>query len=129
MFVIKLLWEKGAAETVLVGGGGGRLDHLFAIRALFDREPCPKRWLTQKQEIFSIEADFQGALPVEPLSTVGIFPAGTPPWRIKSEGLAYPLTLNMRWGGGFCSSSNTVVAPVRFMVEQGRFLVVVELTR
>ncbi|MDR3192027.1 MAG: thiamine diphosphokinase, partial [Treponema sp.] len=35
---LSLLWEKGCTETWLLGGGGGRMDHLLGIRSLFERE-------------------------------------------------------------------------------------------
>ena len=33
-----LLHEKGCKEIWIIGGGGGRIDHLFALRSLFERD-------------------------------------------------------------------------------------------
>jgi len=46
-----LLREKGCGPVWIIGGGGGRLDHLFGIRALFEREYPPERWITALEDI------------------------------------------------------------------------------
>jgi thiamine pyrophosphokinase len=132
---LRLLWERGCGETWLLGGGGGRIDHLLAIRALFERDPCPSRWLTAAEDIRCIGAAGEGpallslgppALP--PGSLVSVFPAGGGPWRVESRGLRWLLG-DLSWDRGFFGISNT--APEgRFSlrVRAGKFLVVVPLT-
>jgi thiamine pyrophosphokinase len=51
-----LLREKGCGEIWILGGGGGRIDHLFAIRSLFERERFPRRWITADADIYCIDA-------------------------------------------------------------------------
>ncbi|GHV04793.1 thiamine pyrophosphokinase [Spirochaetia bacterium] len=134
---LKLLWEKGCDETWLAGGGGGRLDHLFAIRSLFERERPPNRWITAAEDLYCLEAA-QGewvaaqaagelALEVRAGSIVSVFPLGSGPWKAKSKGLKWPLD-NVSWDRGFAGISN--VAPEgNFVIraEQGRFMVIVPL--
>jgi thiamine pyrophosphokinase len=48
---LALLRDQGCGETWLIGGGGGRTDHLLAIRSLFERERPPARWVTAREDI------------------------------------------------------------------------------
>ncbi|MGC9311976.1 MAG: thiamine diphosphokinase, partial [Sediminispirochaetaceae bacterium] len=43
---LAMLKELGAVESVIIGGGGGRLDHLLGIVTLFHREIRPDEWYT-----------------------------------------------------------------------------------
>jgi thiamine pyrophosphokinase len=101
--LIALLWERGCDEVWLAGGGGGRLDHLLAIQALFEREKSPDRWLTAAEDIRRIgegqtlEAGGEGM--------VSVFPLGTGPWEAESRGLKWPLA-GLPWQRGFFGISN-----------------------
>ncbi|MDR2783926.1 MAG: thiamine diphosphokinase, partial [Treponema sp.] len=53
---LALLWDKGCVHTTLVGGGGGRIDHLLAIRALFERDPSPDQWITNREILYRIQS-------------------------------------------------------------------------
>jgi thiamine pyrophosphokinase len=122
---LRLLWDKGCDETWLLGGGGGRLDHLFAIRSLFERNPGPGRWITAKDDIYCIT----GALSLEipPGSLVSIFPLGAGPWKVRSQGLRWPLD-DLPWDPGFFGISNIAGAgPFSLDVVEGRFLVILPL--
>jgi thiamine pyrophosphokinase len=59
-----LLREQGCGEIWLVGGGGGRTDHLFALRSLFERDNPPARWISAREDIRCLEAG-SGAVPGE----------------------------------------------------------------
>jgi thiamine pyrophosphokinase len=133
---LRLLWERGCDETWIAGGGGGRIDHLLALRALFEREPCPDRWLTAAEDIRCLRAG-EGALlqvgesPAEtglsPESPVSVFPLGGGPWKVESRGLLWPLG-DLPWDRGFFGISNT--APEgRFSLQAraGKFLVIIPL--
>ena len=78
---LNLLADKGCDEMWIAGGGGGRLDHLFAVRSLFDREPPPDRWFTRNEEIRCLREGmlFNAVLP--PGSLVSVFPIGRDDWR------------------------------------------------
>jgi thiamine pyrophosphokinase len=119
---LALLWEKGCDETWLIGGGGGRTDHLLAIRALFDRERCPERWITAADDIRCVRDRVSLTLP--PGSRVSVFPAGSGPWRAKSRGLRWPLD-GVAWKGGSFGISNIAPEGAFFIrAEAGRFLVI-----
>jgi len=51
-----LVSEKGCDEIWIIGGGGGRIDHLFGIRSLFERDVFPRRWITDCADIRCLEA-------------------------------------------------------------------------
>jgi thiamine pyrophosphokinase len=53
---VSLLREKGCRRIWIAGGGGGRIDHLFAIRSLFEREQPPERWITAREDIRCLQS-------------------------------------------------------------------------
>ncbi len=134
---VALLREKGCDDIVLVGGGGGRLDHSLALAALFERDAVPRRWITAQEDVRCIEAgaavggdgDGGGTLRVSvpPLSLVSVFPMGDGPWSAQSEGLKWPLD-DLPWKRGFFGISNiSVTGTFRIRARAGRFLVVLPL--
>jgi thiamine pyrophosphokinase len=127
--VFSLLREKGCTGIWLVGGGGGRTDHLFAIRSLFEREDFPRRWITAREDIYVLEApeSVAAALTVNPSCPVSVFPLGKGPWKALSRGLKWPLD-NIVWDRGFFGLSNIAVdGSFSISAEQGRFMVITPL--
>jgi thiamine pyrophosphokinase len=135
---LALLREKGCDEIVLVGGGGGRLDHTLAIVALFERECTPKRWITAREDIRFLSAELAGKTSeseggallrasVQAGSLVSIFPIGSGPWKALSEGLKWPLD-ELPWRRGFFGISN-IATEGTFSVHarSGRFFAVLPL--
>jgi thiamine pyrophosphokinase len=122
---LELLKSQGCDETWLIGGGGGRLDHLLAIRSLFERETCPDRWITSREDCYHVRGRFTCSL--RRGSRVGVFPLGDGPWKASSRGLKWPLD-PVLWHRGFAAISN-VALEGEFGIEalMGRFLVVVDL--
>ncbi|MDR0785081.1 MAG: thiamine diphosphokinase [Treponema sp.] len=118
---LNLLWDKGCDEVLVIGGGGGRIDHIFALRALFERDPCPARWLTDREEIFCLK---EGAFSCKVHGLVSAFPVGEGPWRAKSEGLKWPLD-RVVWRRGFFGVSNVADGLFAVSVTQGKFLLIV----
>ena len=131
-----LLREKGCGEIWIVGGGGGRLDHLFGIRDLFERNVCPRRWITASEDIYCIDgsgypnclkmrigqAASGGAVTSDNL--VSVFPLGGGPWKAESRGLKWPLD-NVYWERGLYGLSNVAVAEeIAINAVQGRFMVI-----
>ncbi|GHT87002.1 hypothetical protein FACS1894137_13420 [Spirochaetia bacterium] len=125
--LLSLLWEKGCDEIWLLGGGGGRLDHLLAIQALFDRDLSPDRWFTAGEDIRQLRegrslnataAGFGNGL-------VSVFPLGTGPWEAESCGLKWPLA-GLPWKRGFFGLSNEAGSEGSFEIRavRGRFLVI-----
>jgi thiamine pyrophosphokinase len=122
---LRFLWDRGCNETWLIGGGGGRMDHLLAIRSLFERERKPDRWITAREDAFSLKEGAVFSPPHEaPKGGVSVFPLGTGPWQAESRGLKWPLN-DLPWDRGFFGVSN--LAPggdFEIRVKQGQFLVI-----
>jgi thiamine pyrophosphokinase len=122
-----LLREKGCDEILLVGGGGGRLDHLFAIRSRFERKDFPRRGITAHEDIYCIEAPDELRGESSKGGLVSVFPLGNGPWKAVSRGLKWPLD-NLVWDRGFFGVSNIAVEGSFFIkAEQGRFMVITPL--
>ena len=115
--------EKGCEEIWIIGGGGGRIDHLFGIRSLFERRLFPKRWITDEADIYCIEAQ-KREWQVKHETVVSVFPLGNGPWQAESTGLKWPLA-GLEWNRGFFGLSN-VATENSFSVtaKQGRFMIV-----
>jgi thiamine pyrophosphokinase len=121
---LRLLWEKGCDDVWLIGGGGGRLDHLLAIRSLFERDPCPSRWITAGEDVYHVDPSTETRWSGPPGSVVSVFPAGAGPWEVESAGLKWPLA-GLPWNRGFFGLSNVAEnGSFRLRVLRGRFLVI-----
>ncbi|AEE16796.1 thiamine diphosphokinase [Treponema brennaborense] len=105
----------GAADVTLIGGDGGRIDHLFAIRNLFGsgtEKNCaaPRVWLCRTQAVFYLDAAGTNRLTacgVLPDDDVSVFSVGNPAVRhcAHSENLRWPLAA-VDWDSGAYSLSN-----------------------
>jgi thiamine pyrophosphokinase len=127
--VLDLLWEKGCDELCIAGGGGGRLDHLLAIRSLFEREKHPRRWVTRAEDVRCLDAAYsfleELSLPADAL--VSVFPLGAGPWEAESRGLKWPLK-GVSWDrGSFGISNRTTEGQFSIQVIQGRFMLIVPI--
>ena len=124
---LSLLWEKGCDEVWLAGGGGGRTDHLLAIRALFEREKAPDRWFTASEEIRRIMEGqiISASAPIDGI--ISVFPLGQGPWQAESSGLKWPLD-GVAWESGCFSLSNVAEeTPFEIRSKSGDFLVIIEM--
>ena len=120
--------EQGCDCFWIIGGGGGRIDHLFAIRSLFEREIFPCRWITNNADIRCIDADNseRGRLfcSLDRGAAVSVFPLGNGPWEAESSGLKWPLA-GLPWDRGFYGLSNVAVdGEFSIKAESGRFMVI-----
>jgi thiamine pyrophosphokinase len=121
------LRELGAKFIRLIGGGGGRLDHLLAVRELFERPFFPVTWHTRNENIYALEPDGEPLVTkfkTECGGTVSLLPAGDGPWIIESEGLKWAVT-NLEWKRGVFGICN--IAPegsFLLTVRKGRFLLI-----
>jgi thiamine pyrophosphokinase len=134
---LDLLWEKGCNEAWIVGGGGGRIAHLFGIREWFERERFPRRWITAAEDIYCIDKAASGgpdtgggianlSLTLKQGNVVSVFLLGGGPWEAISTGLKWPLD-NVRWGRGLYGLSNVALASeITVSATQGRFMVIIE---
>jgi thiamine pyrophosphokinase len=125
---LALLWENGCDAAWIAGGGGGRLDHLFGIRELFERGRFPSRWVTAHEDMHCIDGGVEAGrilkLHLTPGHIVSVFPLGPGPWKAYSTGLKWPLD-NVRWERGGCGLSNIAKAgEIEICAGLGRFMVV-----
>ncbi|MDR2194027.1 MAG: thiamine diphosphokinase [Treponema sp.] len=121
---LRLLWDKGCVHTTLIGGGGGRIDHLLAIRALFERQPSPDRWITGREILYRIQSPQTLELHLKPKSLVSVFPCAETRGRAKSRGLQWALDA-LAWEKGFFGISNVAVGGnCAVFAENGAFLVI-----
>ena len=127
---LSLAVEKDCGEIWIIGGGGGRIDHLFALRSLFEREIFPGRWITDTADIRCIDAnDAQNTLHVclEKNAPVSVFPLGGGPWETKSSGLKWPLA-GLPWDRGFFGLSNVAEdGDFSIKAQAGRFMAILPL--
>jgi thiamine pyrophosphokinase len=126
---LALLWEKSCDEAWIIGGGGGRIDHIFGIRDLFEREKFPHRWITAAEEIYCLDSDAANSsltMNLKQGGMVSVFPLGGGPWKAESKGLKWPLN-NVHWERGLYGLSNIAVAEkIEVVAKQGRFMVILE---
>jgi thiamine pyrophosphokinase len=120
---LNLLWDEGCTDTVLIGGGGGQLGHLLALRALFDRPRCPRRWVTDTEDVQAVDegGTLELSLPVDTL--VSVLQAAYGPWKASSDGLKWPLDPVQIYPGWIGVSNVACAKRVLFRAERGRFLV------
>ena len=122
---LDLLWKKDCNEAWIIGGGGGRLDHLLAIRSLFERDPAPDRWISAREDVWHIKGE--KTFIAKPNSRVSVFPLGNGPWEAESTGLEWPLS-GLPWDRGYFGLSNrTITGEWTIKSRQGRFLVVLPI--
>ena len=125
---LALLREKGCDEAWIIGGGGGRLDHLLGIRDLFEREYFPRRWITAAEDVHCIDAAVPGnkrlTASLKPGSIVSVLLLGNAPWKAVSMGLKWQLD-NVRWERGLYGLSNVALEDeISIDSQQGRFLII-----
>ncbi len=116
------LWKRSIIDISIVGGGGGRLDHLMAIIALFERPRFPRKWYTDREEVTLIDGEihFSGA----PGETVSFFPVGPDVVTMNTDGLRWPLD-HFEWRHGDVGVSNECTGgPCQVTVQSGRLLMV-----
>ena len=122
---LRLLFEEGYRKILLAGGGGGRLDHLLAIRALFERPHRPREWWTARERVVLADGPFEVALPRGTI--VSVFPLSPGARGMRSSGLKWPLD-GLVWSAGECGVSNEATGgTVRIEPGVGDLLVVLPL--
>lgn len=103
---IAALRARGFKRVVLAGGGGGRLDHSLAIRALFEREDGPDEWYTAGELCVRIRRET--SFDTEPGAIVSIFPLSGGASGMRSAGLRWPLD-GLAWDAGHFGVSNVAL--------------------
>jgi len=122
---IETALHHGMQKIVLAGGGAGRLDHLLAVRALFERENSIHEWHTAQESAFLVSAGqslhFSAPQPV----IVSVFPLSGGARGMHSQGLKWPLD-GLEWDCGHFGVSNRSVLP-QVEIASGREPVLVVL--
>ncbi len=129
-------------KIILIGGNGGRLDHLLALRSLYERNksgiPYPDIWFCGNNAVFCLDKDRKYSLCIRNLhgkGCISFFPLfgeqGEP--IIHSKGLMWDISsLNWRQCGGSVSNragkTENGVQDVELSVLSGRFLVIIPLS-
>jgi len=104
---LRELRERGYGWIVMAGGGGGRLDHLLALRALLERPGGPDEWLCSGERIVRLVEPRQ--FQVIPGATISVFPLAGGAAGMHSEGLKWPLD-GLTWDQSHFGVSNVATA-------------------
>ena len=112
----------GATHITLIGGGGGRLDHVIALLYLFSRPTAPQTWITDSDYVEYVTSVWNVELPVN--TRISIFPVGQPCAKLSSNGLHWNLD-GLNWNMGDIGISNyNDSRAVNITVHSGSIIVV-----
>jgi len=100
---LRLLGERGLDRVVVVGGGGGRLDHFLGVHMLFERAHPPQVWLTDTAVLVLLTGS--RVLDATPSEVLSFFPVGAEAHVRRTRGLRWPLD-GLRLRRGYASLSN-----------------------
>lgn len=132
--------EHKCSSLILIGGNGGRFDHLLGIRSMYERSsviPYPDIWFCGENLVLCLDASKRKSLTIKNLRSddyVSIFPLfmqNTEP-RLNSQGLEWDVT-NLAWAqcGGSLSNkaknNESGTEDVVLDLKTGRFLVILPL--
>ncbi|MBI9105501.1 MAG: thiamine diphosphokinase [Spirochaetales bacterium] len=119
---LKYLNERKYRDIVLIGGGGGRIDHLMAIITLFSRSPRPSEWYTSRELVLYIDHDRE--ISCSPGQTISIFACGRDEAELSTSGLKWELN-NSVINETFFSISNTALSErLNIRIKKGAVLVI-----
>lgn len=119
---LNFLWRQSIEDVTIVGGGGGRLDHLLGVHALFQRERYPRRWYTHRDWVEIVDNEMVSTCEVG--ETISFFPAGDEVATMESTGLRWPLN-DCVWRPGDVGISNVCTErECRIRMLSGRLLMV-----
>ena len=132
--------EKSSENIILIGGNGGRFDHLLSIRSLYERRmqiPYPHMWFCGSNLVLCLDSSKKSAVTITGLGDndyISLFPLflyGLEPALI-SQGLQWDVS-NLSWStcGGSVSNkakkTDSGTETVTLSVSCGRFLVILPL--
>lgn len=120
---LRELRRRGYDRIAMVGGGGGRLDHLLALRALFERPSGPDEWFSPGGRVVRI--DEPTSFEAKAGDLVSVFPLSGGAFGMSSSGLKWPLE-GLSWNQGGFGLSNEALGD-RFSIDPGQRPVLVVL--
>lgn len=118
--------RKNNEKIYLIGGDGGRLDHLFAIKKLSETEKAPNLWLCENQVIISLSSNEKLILQnVNEKDYISVFPSykNSCNDKILSKGLFWELE-KVNWETNYSLSNKPSTSEVSIKVVSGRFIIV-----
>lgn len=130
----------GADFITLVGGSGGRLDHLLGIFELYKQDFAPDLWLTEENAVYLLDAEinpnlsFKNFFQNEPVSIFPIFSHAKQKdakYKCNSKGLEWQLD-DLDWNNGAVSLSNRLSKngnEIEISAGCGRFIVITPLEK
>ncbi len=122
---LRKAFEMGCGKIAVIGGGGGRIDHVFALLNLFERKKRPYIWITHRDVIMDVGD--QIVIDTRTGETVSFFPVGKEPAEMESEGLKWSLD-QLSWKRGMFGISNEAVSgKVKIGMKSGRLIMVRQL--
>jgi len=122
---ISTLYEKGCDSVSVIGGGGGRLDHLIAIYSLMFRDSAPLSWITDKEKVFLVKGKFCINLKVNTL--VSLFPVSSEVCKMSSLGLKWSLD-DLQWKPGDVGISNVAMDErVQINMKSGKLAMIIPM--
>ena len=123
---LKLAVQEGAAEIVILGALGGRLDQELAnilLLLLPELRHIPTRIVDERQELFVVRD--QAEIVGQPGDVVSLIPLSGDVEGIVTEGLLYPLRDEPLLSGPARGVSNVLTGPVaRVTLRSGALLIV-----
>lgn len=124
---LRMLREMGYSDIVMIGGGGGRLDHLFGLFSLFERSFSPLIWYTDHAMVYRI--DRRVAFRCRIGERVSFFPVGAEECNMETDGLKWPLD-GLQWKRGDIGISNEAISDkIIVNMTRGRLIMICEYGR
>jgi thiamine pyrophosphokinase len=129
---MRAMHEAGVTDIVLVGGSGGRMDHLFALKSLFDKKDSPSVWIGKESVIVGVGDGFPSMdITLSGIDTdapVSVFPLGSGPWACTGTDFVWDIA-GVQWAsGGFSLSNRSRTGSCAVHAVSGRFLVIFPLS-
>ncbi|GAB6090870.1 thiamine diphosphokinase [Spirochaeta dissipatitropha] len=116
--------EKQSPEKIgIIGGGGGRFDHLLAISSLFWSKNPPDFWISSNAAMYHVYKELK--LKLEINSCISVFSTSNIFLEAYSSGLKWPLQ-DADWQKQPVGISNRSVSElIHIQVERGSALIIV----
>lgn len=126
VLALKSSSKNSRCKTILIGGGGGREDHLFALLKEMESDYAPDYWITANSIIYNLKTKgaFKIALPLA--STLSIFFTANKT-KIKTTGLKWELTSRLCRKINYSLSNLTQTENVSIKILAGKAIVAIGL--